>query len=91
MVARARESVVTPQVQHSPLSQQPQHIGFGGAALRKPAVVTSFNRPEPAAAPFGQSRYLETPTYQRNTRPHADADYNEELLDIPAFLRAQAD
>jgi hypothetical protein len=58
--------------------------------LRKPAVVTPFQRPEPPSV--SSPRQLETPTYLRQRQSvHSLEEFNEELLDIPAFLRAQAD
>lgn len=62
--------------------------------LKSPGVVTPLRTP--SAWP-GRGHDVEIPAQpQRHARPAAAAslmalDYNEELLDIPAFLRAQAD
>lgn len=58
-----------------------------------PGVVTPI-WPQAAKAPRAQD--VEIPAVMRNARPSAGGlmaalDYNEEILDIPAFLRAQAD
>jgi hypothetical protein len=66
-------------------------IGSAVPGLRKPmSVVTPFSRQE--AAPPMSPRQLETPTFLRQRQSsHGLEEFNEELLDIPAFLRAQAD
>ena len=69
------------------------HAGVPGVAgMRKQHVVTPFARPELGAVAKTPQRSLDTPTFLRQRQMHNSLDdYNEELLDIPAFLRAQAD
>ncbi len=64
---------------------------FGAAST--PGVVTPI---WPQAAKASRAQDVEIPAVMRNARPSAGGlmaalDYNEEILDIPAFLRAQAD
>jgi cell division protein FtsZ len=66
-------------------------LGVHGMRSKAP-VVTPFARPERHEASMSP-RQLDTPTFlrQRHTAAHNLDELNEELLDIPAFLRAQAD
>jgi cell division protein FtsZ len=71
------------------------HAGHGAhhavPGLRKP-VVTPFARPERVEPTVASPRQLDTPTFLRQRQAaHSLEEFNEELLDIPAFLRAQAD
>lgn len=72
---------------HAPAAPQAQP-----GPLRKPTTVTPFARSERADSVATTPRQLETPTFLRQRQAVQSLDeLNEELLDIPAFLRAQAD
>lgn len=95
--ARARETLERTlpgsmrMQQPIPDSAHMHHAGASSQGLRKPmSVVTPFARQE--TAPSMSPRQLETPTFLRQRQSsHGLEEFNEELLDIPAFLRAQAD
>jgi cell division protein FtsZ len=82
---------IKPKAKEVPQTAQANPVG-----LRKQQVVTPFARPDVAAAMANATkpnpRSLDTPAFLRQRQSHhALDDLNEELLDIPAFLRAQAD
>nr|WP_293001110.1 cell division protein FtsZ [Nevskia sp.] len=69
---------------------------LGTAGLGGGGVVTSLRQPSPAAWPARLHDHEPSAMPVRNARPavapaFAALEYNEEMLDIPAFLRAQAD
>ena len=96
--ARAREALERTlpggmRMQQSiPDSAHMAHAPTGTPGLRKPmSVVTPFSRQETAPQQMSP-RQLDTPTFLRQRQSsHGLEEFNEELLDIPAFLRAQAD
>ena len=77
-------------------------VGGMGEELRVTVVATGLGMPQTAKKPemnvvprkndgdvdYGQ---LDKPAVQRRNKTEAAGEYDEELLDIPAFLRRQAD
>ncbi|MBC8519915.1 MAG: cell division protein FtsZ [Gammaproteobacteria bacterium] len=66
--------------------------GLGGAAVEK-QVAPQVIKPTlvEAAKPTGTGGEYDQPTYIRDEQGEStDGEFNEELFDIPAFLRAQA-